>query len=219
MQSEEQKLIDNLFSRLQQAQDNSSARDTGAEQRIQQHLQAQPNAPYYMSQAIIIQEAALKKLNERVTELENQLTQRPPASSGGFLSGLFGGGTRPESNSQPNSSWNTQARNNSVPQSPPASRGTGFLGGALQTAVGVAGGVVMANMLTSMFDHNHPEKIVNVINEPPLEQPNYDQNLDTFNQDAHASDFNHNGWDDNASNNDSGGLFGDSSFGDDDSFF
>ncbi|HBT14070.1 MAG TPA: DUF2076 domain-containing protein, partial [Erwinia persicina] len=57
----------------------------------------------------------------------------------------------------------------------------GFLGGALQTAVGVAGGVVMAEMLTSMFQHQQPEEIVNIINEPPLPDPDLNNNLDTFN--------------------------------------
>ncbi len=92
MQREEQELIENLFSRLKQAESQTAARDAAAEQLIKQHLQAQPGAPYYMAQAILIQEAALKKLNERVQELENHLAQQQaqqqqqPKSSGGFLS-------------------------------------------------------------------------------------------------------------------------------------
>ncbi|MGY4563738.1 hypothetical protein ACVWZ0_001144 [Erwinia sp. TECH1] len=61
-----------------------------------------------------------------------------------------------------------------------------FLGGALQTAVGVAGGVVMADMLTSMFHHSQPEEIVNIINEPALPQESFDNNLDTFNNGTDA---------------------------------
>lgn len=224
MQTEEQKLIDDLFGRLQQAETQSSARDSSAEQRIKQHLQSQPDAPYYMAQAIIIQEAALKKLNDRVAQLERQAAEQPKQSSGGFLSGLFGGGnSRPQSAPQQNSGWGGNTQNaapqqgySNAPQQP-AARGTGFLGGALQTAVGVAGGVVMADMLTSMFHHSQPEEIVNIINEPPLEQPNYDQNLDTFNQQADSSDFN-NDWE-SPQNDDNSSFFGDSSFGDDDDSF
>lgn len=224
MQTEEQKLIDDLFGRLQQAETQSSARDSGAEQRIKQHLQSQPDAPYYMAQAIIIQEAALKKLNDRVAQLERQAAEQPKQSSGGFLSGLFGGGnSRPQNAPQQNNGWGGNAQNaapqqgyTSAPQQP-AARGTGFLGGALQTAVGVAGGVVMADMLTSMFHHSQPEEIVNIINEPPLEQPNYDSNLDTFNQQADSSDFN-NDWE-SPQNDDNSSFFGDSSFGDDDDSF
>jgi len=178
MQSEEQRLIESLFSRLKQAQAQSGPRDAAADQLIKTQLQQQPDAPYYMAQSILIQEAAMKKLNDRVNELQNQLAQQqqqPQQSSGGFLSGLFGGGQSHAS--QPPQQWN-----NSSPQqaAAPAARGTGFLGGALQTAVGVAGGVVMADMLTSMFHHSQPQEIVNIINDEPL--PDVSNNLDTFNQ-------------------------------------
>ncbi|MRT40656.1 DUF2076 family protein [Enterobacteriaceae bacterium RIT702] len=229
MQSEEQQLIENLFSRLKQAETQSGPRDAGAEQLIKQHLQNQPGAPYYMSQAILIQEAALKKLNAQVTDLENRLAQAqqqqaPQQSSGGFLSSLFGGGSRPSAQQQP--AWGNpppqpQQQYAPAPQqqyAAPAARGTGFLGGALQTAVGVAGGVVMADMLTSMFHHSQPEEIVNIINEPAL--PQVDNSLDTFNgNDSNNAFLNHDnsGWDNNvADNNDFGDFGGD--YDDDDSF-
>ncbi|WP_337024705.1 MULTISPECIES: DUF2076 domain-containing protein [unclassified Pantoea] len=234
MQNEEQQLIDNLFSRLKQAETQSGPRDAGAEQLIKQHLQTQPGAPYYMSQAILIQEAALKKLNAQVADLENRLTQAqqqqqqaPQQSSGGFLSSLFGGGSRQSAPQQQQPVWG------SAPQQPqqqyaqppqqqyaaPPARGTGFLGGALQTAVGVAGGVVMADMLTSMFHHSQPEEIVNIINEPAL--PQVDNSLDTFNgNDSDNAFLNDNAsWDNNsfADNNDFSD-FGGGDYDDDDSF-
>ena len=233
MQNEEQQLIDNLFSRLKQAETQSGPRDAGAEQLIKQHLQSQPGAPYYMSQAILIQEAALKKLNAQVADLENRLAQAqqqqqaPQQSSGGFLSSLFGGGSRQSAPQQQQPVWN------SAPQQPqqqyaqppqqqyaaPPARGTGFLGGALQTAVGVAGGVVMADMLTSMFHHSQPEEIVNIINEPAL--PQVDNSLDTFNgNDSNNAFLNDNAsWDNNsfADNNDFSD-FGGGDYDDDDSF-
>ena len=46
------------------------------------------------------------------------------------------------------------------------------MAGALQTAAGVAGGVVLGNMLTSMFSGSHPQEIVNIIEEKP--QPDAD---------------------------------------------
>lgn len=223
MQSEEQKLIDDLFGRLKQAESQSGNRDSGAEQRIQQHVQSQPGAPYYMAQAIIIQEAAMKKLNERITELENKLTQQPAQSSGGFLSGLFGGSSsNPQSQpAQQPAGWGNSAQSAQQPQSynaPQAARSS-FLGGAVQTAVGVAGGMVMANMLTSMFHNSQPEEIVNIINEPPRDQPDYDTEQSTLNQDAHASDFSQSSQDDAQANNSNDSLFGDSFNGDDDDSF
>lgn len=232
MQNEEQQLIDNLFSRLKQAETQSGARDAGAEQLIKQHLQNQPGAPYYMSQAILIQEAALKKLNAQVADLENRLTQAqqqqaPQQSSGGFLSSLFGGGSRPAAPQQPQQpAWNSAPQQPQQQYAPPQqqyaappARGTGFLGGALQTAVGVAGGVVMADMLTSMFHHSQPEEIVNIINEPAL--PQVDNSLDTFNRnDSNNAFLNDNAsWDNNsfADNNDFSD-FGGGDYDDDDSF-
>ncbi|ARJ40907.1 ABC transporter substrate-binding protein [Pantoea alhagi] len=243
MQSEEQRLIESLFSRLKQAESQSAPRDAAAERLIEQQLRQQPAAPYYMAQAILIQEAAMKKLSAQVTELENQLTQaqqqlsqaqQQPArqSSGGFLSSLFGGGQRqatpqqPVWNNAPQQPYAQQPYNNAPQQQPYAQQpygtargGSGFLGGALQTAVGVAGGVVMADMLTSMFHHSQPEEIVNIINEPALPDPQpLDTSLDTFNNVDDRAFLQDASWqqDDNAGfdSND----FGNDDFNDDDSF-
>ncbi len=227
MQSQEQQLIESLFNRIKQAESQSGARDAGAEQLIRQHLHQQPDAPYYMAQAILIQEAALKKLNAQVSALEGQLAQaqqqqQAPQQSNGFLSSLFGGGSRQQQpqqqQSQQQSGWNSAPPQYAQPQQP-AARGTGFLGGALQTAAGVAGGVVMANMLTSMFHHSQPEEIVNIINEPPL--PQVDDNLNTFNgNDSDNAFLNENSSWDNNSFADNAGLndFDSGGFDDDDSF-
>ncbi len=190
MQSEEQRLIDGLFDRLQQAQNNSAARDGAAESRINEHLQRQPAAPYYMAQTILIQEAAVKQLNARIQELESKVSELEQArpASGGFLAGLFGGGqqsaparqsasARPYDGSAPipgASHYQSAAPGGysqpAAPQ-PQAARGGGFMAGALQTAAGVAGGVVLGNMLTGMFQHSRPQEIVNIINEPdPTQQ-------------------------------------------------
>ena len=160
MQSEEQRLIDGLFSRLKEAEAHSASRDASAEERIAQHVSAQPAAPYYVAQTILIQEAAIKQLNDRIQALESQVSQLQAAkpSSGGFLSGLFGGGGssrgsdpipgaeqygRPQASAQPQ--YTPPPQQNYAPQA--AARGGGFMAGALQTAAGVAGGVVLGNML------------------------------------------------------------------------
>lgn len=236
MQNEEQQLIDNLFSRLKQAESQSGPRDSAAEKLIQQQVQQQPGAPYYMAQAILIQDAAMKQLHARVSQLENELTQarqqQPQQSSGGFLSGLFGGGNRSQPAQQPPASaqsWGNAPAQAQPWGNPPAqaqqpayaaapAAGRGFLGGALQTAVGVAGGVVMAEMLTNMFHHSQPEEIVNIINEPAMPDPDLNNNLDTFNgsdngsflsqnndlqQDYASDDFSNDDFDDNDFDDDS----------------
>jgi hypothetical protein len=203
MQSEEQRLIEGLFSRLQQAESVTAPRDAEAERVIQACVSKQPSAPYYMAQAMIIQEAALTKLNQQVQTQQQQIEQlqeqaknaRP--SSTGFLAGLFGGGASaqnqqhaaPQNNSgsQPIPGTNGWDNRNAQPQQQyqqqaapqqAAPQQPGFLGSALRTAAGVAGGVVLAEMLTGMFHQTQPQEIVNIIEEPPVQ--NLDPNDTSF---------------------------------------
>ncbi|QXH47561.1 DUF2076 domain-containing protein [Pseudomonas xanthosomatis] len=198
MNTEEQTLIDGLFGRIKQAEDPAQPRDAQAQARIEEHLRQQPAAPYYMAQAILVQEAALKRLDEQNKQLEEQLKQaraqqdaaRPAAgnSGGGFLSGLFGGGTRspapePQRSVAPPPTSSGGGWRDSAPQAyaapqPQQQRGFGaaparsgassFLGGAMQTAAGVAGGVLLAQGISSLFNHHsQPEEVVEVIKEEP----------------------------------------------------
>ena len=192
MNSEEQTLIDGLFSKLQDAERSSAPRDAAAEARIKEHLGRQPGAPYYMAQAILVQEAAVNQLNRQVQERDEQIQKlqaelaqaRGQSSSsstgGGFLSGIFGGGgSRP---SQPASNgWRDGPGISPAPAqqqgyaAPQMSRGSGFLGGALQTAAGVAGGVMLAEGISSLFSHHdQPQEIVEVIHDEPVQS--HDQN-------------------------------------------
>ncbi|AXO89983.1 DUF2076 domain-containing protein [Pseudomonas parafulva] len=196
MNTEEQTLIDGLFTRIKQAEDPQQPRDAQAQARIEEHLRQQPAAPYYMAQAILVQEAALKQLDARVKDLEAQLKQAreqaPEASrsSGGFLSSLFGssprspapepqrpvappasgGGWRdpapaPQAYAQPPQA---QAQAQGFGAAPARSGASSFLGGAMQTAAGVAGGVLLAQGISSLFNHNsQPNEVVEVIHDEP----------------------------------------------------
>ncbi|UCJ16033.1 DUF2076 domain-containing protein [Pseudomonas sp. MM211] len=189
MNSEEQTLIDGLFSRLQEAEHQGGLRDTEAEAQIKGHLARQPAAAYYMAQAILIQEAAIKRLDQRVRELEAQAAeqQRQRSGSGGFLAGLFGGGQsnnaaqpaqRPAGWGETRFSQNAAAAPvASAPAGAAAAQG-GFMRGALQTAAGVAGGVMVADLLTSMFHHDQPQEIVEVIREDLPAQDSFASGLD-----------------------------------------
>ncbi|WP_263754621.1 DUF2076 domain-containing protein [Kosakonia cowanii] len=186
MQYDEQQLINGLFQRLKQAEQQNGQRDAQAERQIAELVKQQPAAPYYMAQSMLIQEAALKRLQARVQELENQLAQQQsqqPSGGGSFLSGLFGGNRNQPT--QPAQNWGAPPVQQQQPQqyaspAPTASRGSGFMAGALQTAAGVAGGVVIADMLTSMFHHSQPQEIVNIIEEPAAAASDITQN-DAFN--------------------------------------
>ena len=179
MNTDEQTLIDGLFSRLKQAEDPAQPRDAQAQARIEEHLRQQPAAPYYMAQAILVQEAALKRLDEQNKQLEAELKQAratAPAgnSGGGFLSGLFGGGTRtpePQRPPAPGGGWRDPAPQPYAPAQPAPSAGSSFMGGAMKTAAGVAGGVLLAQGISSLFGHHsQPEEVVEVFHDAPGQQ-------------------------------------------------
>ncbi|MFJ9992923.1 DUF2076 domain-containing protein [Pseudomonas putida] len=193
MNTEEQTLIDGLFGRIKQAEDPQQPRDAQAQARIEEHLRQQPAAPYYMAQAILVQEAAIKKLDEQNKQLEAELRQaraqaqqETPKANGGFLSSIFGSSARsPEPQrpvAQPPASgsggWREPAPQAYAPQpqaqaqgfaaAPARSGASSFLGGAMQTAAGVAGGVLLAQGISSLFSHHsQPNEVVEVIREEP----------------------------------------------------
>ena len=236
MNSEEQTLIDGLFSRLQQAETDSAPRDAQAEARIKEHMARQPAVGYFMTESILVQEHALQSLDaqnkqqaQQIQQLQDELqrakaTQAAPASGGGFLSSIFGGGSREPQPAPSNSGggWREPARpsfnqpapqqNYQPPQAPVAApAGSGFLGGAMKTAAGVAGGVLLAEGISSLFHHNSQPQVVEEIIEQPA--PASDQgNWGNDDQQFAGNDS----WGSN--NADSDYSDDSSSFGDDDSF-
>jgi len=145
MDSNEQQMIRGLFGRLNEAERQAPPRDPDAERFIRQSVEEQPAAPYYMAQTMIVQEEALKAANARIEDLEAQLRERPAASSGGgFLGGLFGGGS--SASREPNRPAQGYGQGGGYAQPP----------GAAQTAVGVAGGVMLGSMLGNLFAGDHP---------------------------------------------------------------
>lgn len=242
MNSEEQTLIDGLFSRLQQAETDSAPRDAQAEARIKEHMTRQPAAGYYMTQSILVQEHALKSLDaqnkqqaQQIQQLQDELqraksAQPAPASSGGFLSSIFGGGGSRDpqpAQSAPASSgggWREPARpgfSQPAPQqnyqqpAPAAPVGSGFLGGAMKTAAGVAGGVLLAEGISSLFHHNEQPQVVEEIIEQPA--PASDQGGWGNDDQKYAGN---DSWGGNNSDSFADSDYSDdsSSFGDDDSF-
>lgn len=206
MNSEEQTLIDGLFARLKKAEAEGGPRDAPADQRIKEHLAGQPAAAYYMAQAILVQEAAIKRLDEQKRQLQAELDDararaQAPAhgGGGGFLSNLFGGGNReaapaPRSNGggwrEPNNSWGQPSPppQQGYAQPPQAGPAGGFMRGALQTAAGVAGGVMLAEGISSLFHHDTaPQEIVEVIREEPA-APDHDAGQDNGNTDFNNDD-------------------------------
>ncbi|MGO4572932.1 DUF2076 domain-containing protein [Microvirga sp. 2TAF3] len=178
MNDQERQVIADIFRRLEQVA--NQPRDPEAEAFIADRVRQQPYAPYAMAQALFVQEQALANLhaeNEALrTELEN--ARRQP-QQGSFLSGLFGGGARPPEPDyrEPPRQASPWGQPSPQPvqqpfQQPPFGApqgggmvggapgpwggmqqrsGGGFLQGAISTAAGVAGGVMIANALSHAF--------------------------------------------------------------------
>jgi len=138
LRPEDERAIEDLFERLRNVERRSGPRDADAEQLIHQRLREHPAAAYYMAQAIVVQEAALREQQQRIAELEAEAGR----GRGGFLGGIFGD-DRPASGRGP---WDRQRE-----EPRPSRGGEGFLAGAAQTALGVSGGLLLGSAIAGMF--------------------------------------------------------------------
>lgn len=139
MDTNDRNAIAGLFDKLSQVERQMPARDPEAERFIGDAIARQPGAPYYMAQTVVVQEHALNAAQTRIEQLEADLAEARSASQGGgFLSGLFGNSAPPR---------------RPAPAAQPMAQGApgGFLAGAAQTAMGVAGGMLLANAVVGMF--------------------------------------------------------------------
>lgn len=154
--------------------------DREADTYINQLFQQYPEARYRITQTALVQEAALAESQNRVRQLEwelqqaqhavQQAQQAQPQQNKGFFGSLFGGGSQQQPQ-RPQGAWGGQGGMQGgygqpmsgppQPQYPPGYQpgmfqqqgrgGSGFLGTALTTAAGVAGGMVLGNALMGAF--------------------------------------------------------------------
>jgi hypothetical protein len=136
MDRNDRQAIVSLFERLAEAERQSPQRDPEAEAFIRQVIAAHPAAAYYLAQTVVAQQQALAAAEQRLAELESR------AGSAGFADrgrrSPFDRGPAASERAQPAQPWGSPA--------------SGFLAGAAQTAMGVAGGVLLGNLLAgSLF--------------------------------------------------------------------
>lgn len=157
--------------------------DPEADRLIAESFQRYPEARYRVTQMAVVQEAALAEAQNRIRQLEFQLQQAQAQAAqaqqqqqrgGGLFGGLFGGG-RSQAQAAPPPGWgqpqgypqqgypHQQGYYGAPPQAsyPPGyspgmfrQGGSGFLGSALTTATGVAGGMLAANAIEGLFSHH-----------------------------------------------------------------
>lgn len=190
----------------------------------------------------------VQQMQQQIQQL-HQAQQNQPSqqrSSGGFLGGFFGGGNRqqPSQSQMPPPGWGgtpnrpQQSQNMKAPygQQPPAVNyppgyqrgmfnrgGSGFLGSALSTAAGVAGGMMAYNALSGLFSGHHTGGGAGIAPDTTAADPftgagaadpftgggtAVDPNFDAGNHDGGA------GFDNGSYDNDFGGSGGDAGWGD-----
>ncbi len=126
---EDRRAIETLFDRLAEAERRAPARDGEAEALIRSEMQRQPHAAYYMAQTIVVQQQALEAAEQKIKDLEAEREER-----------------RAPRNRSP---WD-RADDGAEPRYQRGGGG-GFLAGAMQTALGVAGGVLLGSAIGSLF--------------------------------------------------------------------
>jgi hypothetical protein len=177
MTPQERQLVEDLFDRLSKVE--AAPRDRDALDAIAEGQRRAPNALYALVQTVLLQDEALKRAHDRITELEGSGApeQAPP---GGFLDSmrdaLFGQSQPAPRGSVPNvpppsnrPAWNTgqvigqppaqggygqgqygQAPGYAQPQAP-AGGGGSFLGTAAAAAAGMVGGSLLLGSIRSMM--------------------------------------------------------------------
>ncbi|GGF79452.1 ABC transporter substrate-binding protein [Paracoccus acridae] len=157
MDHNDRQAIEGLFHKLGQAARSQPHRDPEAEALIGDLIARNPGAAYYLAQTVIVQEQALNAAQDHIQQLQHQ----PQPQQGGLFGRLFGGGQqhapRPMPPRPQPAAYGQQPGYGQAPQgsgpwsSGRPSGGGGFMAGAAQTAMGVAGGVLLGNAIGGMF--------------------------------------------------------------------
>ena len=134
LNSDDRRAIEGLFSRLADIERRTPDRDPEAERLIEREIARQPGAPYYLAQTVLVQQHALEVAEGRIRDLEDKLKASTSV---------------PE---RPRGPWE---RDDADPRDMRNERrgfgGGGFLAGAAQTAMGVAGGLLLGSAIGSLF--------------------------------------------------------------------
>ncbi len=183
MSPEERQLLTGLFDRIRGAATRRAIRKPKA--LIQDATKAQPYAPYFLAQTVLVQDQALRAANDRLQELEGKVKEFESQAASGPRSGrIFERAwlavwrkrplVRPRapvpppagsrwSQPPPQGGWQQPSQGYAPRGAAPGpwggqggSPGGGFLTGALGTAAGVAGGVLLADSIRGLFaGHNN----------------------------------------------------------------
>src|SRR3984957_3207723 len=154
MNQQDQQAIDELFRHLDQMAAQAGPRDSDAEALIQRHMQqGSPGLLYQMAQTLVAQQHTLNQLRSQLAGYQQQ-----GGAPAGFGAPQGAGGSRGGGGYQAYGQQQYQQPGYQQPgyQQPgyqqPGRAGGGFLAGAGKLALGIGGGILGAEVLTSIFD-------------------------------------------------------------------
>ncbi len=183
MVPQERDLISTLLARLKSTA--GQPKDPEADALIGQSMAEIPDAPYYLVQTVLIQDLSLHQAENRIAELEKQLTDAQAAAARtptSFLGNLFGSGqpASPPAGSVPSAGpWSRSPQVAAAPPPQPGyaqpgyappqqgyapaaggmmggmGGGGSFLRSAAATAAGIAGGALLFQGISSLFGHGY----------------------------------------------------------------
>ena len=133
MTPQEKELIQNVANKLKQSPEK--AKDQDAESLIKDEIGSQQDAIYKLTQAVLVQEMALKELKQKNDYLEKCVDHHKTEANRGTLSKMIGG-------------------NRPAPQPPQPAHQPSAFGGFMQTAASVAVGMVAGNMISNALFNN-----------------------------------------------------------------
>ncbi|MGF1734741.1 DUF2076 domain-containing protein [Photobacterium satsumensis] len=155
MTPQEKELIQNVANKLKQSPNKS--KDSDAESLINNEIGSQDDAIYKLTQAVLVQEMALKELKQKNEYLEKCVDHHKTEANRGTLSKMMGG-------------------NRPAPQPPQPSHQPSAFGSFMQTAASVAVGMVAGNMISNMlFNNDDPAADAMAATDPAAENATTDE--------------------------------------------
>ena len=144
MNQQDQQAIEELFQHLYQTTAQAGPRDAAAEELIKRRVQqAPPGLLYQMAQTLVAQQHTINQLRSQLTAYQRQggapAGFAPPPGAG--YRQAYGQPQYQQPNAYQQPGWQQPGR-----------QGGGFLAGAGQLALGIGGGILGAEVLTSIFD-------------------------------------------------------------------
>ncbi|EAS42043.1 DUF2076 domain-containing protein [Photobacterium profundum] len=192
MTPQEKELIQNVANKLKQSP--SKTKDTDADQLIGNEIGSQQDAVYKLTQAVLVQEMALKEMKQKNDYLEKSVEHHKSESNRGAFSKMMGG-------------------NRPAPQPPQPMNQPSAFGSFMQTAASVAVGMVAGNMISNML-FNNDEQPADTATDAAA-----DPTADTGAEELASTDESSGGFLDDSSSSFASGGFGDSGFSDSTSGF